>query len=370
MVSLYRLVRCSASFDMKEVDQMRRLWLVRLGKNGEFERLALDKGILRIGFGVESEVSNLKDRAGLLRLMESIFPDARPAKQRNFASQVNQFVNIAAGGDLVVSPMKTTSTIAIGRLSGPYAPGPMREVTRPVEWLRVDIKRDAFKQDLLYSFGAIMTVCEISRNDALNRVEQVLKTGIDPGDGLAPKRPGVPGEKPGDDAEERSDYLVNLDQIARDQIEKRIASEFTGHGFTQLVAAILRAQGYRTRVSPPGADQGVDIVAGSGPLGLESPRIVVQVKSGNVTVDQPTLQGLIGSVQDTQADHGLIVSWNGYTSAVRRRVNELFFRVRLWGREELVDNLLATYGDLPEDITAELPLRRIWTLVLDDHGSD
>ena len=114
----------------------------------------------------------------------------------------------------------------------------------------------------------------------------------------------------------------------------------------------------------------MDIVAGSGPLGLESPRIVAQVKSGNVTVDQPTLQALIGSVQDTQADHGLIVSWNGYTGAVRRRVNDLFFRVRLWGREELVDNLLVTYSDLPEDITAELPLRRTWTLVLDDHGSD
>ena len=347
---------------------MRRLWLVRLGKNGEFERLALDKGLLRIGFGVESDISNLKDRDGLLRLMESIFPDAKSGKQRNFASQVNQFVNVAAGGDLIVSPMKTTSTIAIGRFSGPYAPGPKGEVTRPVQWLRVDIKRDAFKQDLLYSFGAIMTICEISRNDALSRVEQVLKTGIDPGDGLTLKGTGVPPEKPV--AEDGNDYLVNLDQIARDQIEKRIASVFTGHGFTQLVAAILRAQGYRTRVSPPGADQGVDIVAGSGPLGLESPRIVVQVKSGNVTVDQPTLQGLIGSVQDTQADHGLIVSWNGYTSAVRRRVNELFFRVRLWGREELVDNLLATYGDLPEDITAELPLRRIWTLVPDDHGSD
>ena len=169
---------------------MRRLWLVRLGKNGEFERLALDKGLLRIGFGVESEISNLKDRDGLLRLMESIFPDAKSGKQRNFASQVNQFVNVAAGGDLIVSPMKTTSTIAIGRFSGPYAPGPKGEVTRPVEWLRVDIKRDAFKQDLLYSFGAIMTVCEISRNDALSRVEQVLKTGIDPGDGLTLKGTG------------------------------------------------------------------------------------------------------------------------------------------------------------------------------------
>ena len=83
-------------------------------------------------------------------------------------------------------------------------------------------------------------------------------------------------------------------------------------------------------------------------------------------MDQPTLQGLIGSTQDTQSDHGLIVSWGGYTNAVRRRINELYFRVRLWGRDELVDNLLAHYDRLPEDIRAELPLKRTWTLVLED----
>ena len=93
---------------------------------------------------------------------------------------------------------------------------------------------------------------------------------------------------------------------------------------------------------------------------------MVQVKSGSFAVDQPTLQGLIGSIQDTHADHGLIVSWGGYTNAVRRRANELYFRVRLWGRAELVANLFRAYDRLPEDIRAELPLRRTWTLVLED----
>ena len=109
----------------------------------------------------------------------------------------------------------------------------------------------------------------------------------------------------------------------------------------------------------------MDIVAGSGPLGLDSPRLTVQVKSGSVVVDQPTLQGLIGSIQDTHADHGLIVSWAGLQPPVRRRVNELYFRVRLWDRKDLVDALFATYERLPEDIRADVPLRRSWTLVLE-----
>jgi restriction system protein len=92
---------------------------------------------------------------------------------------------------------------------------------------------------------------------------------------------------------------------------------------------------------------------------------VVQVKSGG-GADQPTLQSLLGCVQDTHADHGLFVSWSGFTSNVRQRVNELYFRVRLWGREEIISALFATYDKLPEDIRAELPLRRIWTLVPDE----
>ncbi|QGX99734.1 restriction endonuclease [Roseovarius faecimaris] len=351
---------------MNDTSDSTRLWLVRLGKNGEYEAAAQDRNELTLGFGIKEDISHLTDREMLIEKMAEVFPDRKPNTHRNFAAQVNQFVNMAQVGDLVVTPFKTTSTISIGRFSGPYKQGPDGNPVRPVEWLKTDLPRDTFRQDLLYSFGAFMTVCEISRNNALERVKTVLATGADPGDVSAPKVTGKQNGGVSQDTEEASDQPIDLTQIARDQIEKRIASSFAGHDFTTLVAAILRAQGYQTRVSPPGADNGVDIVAGSGPLGLESPRVVVQVKSGSQTVDQPTLQGLIGSTQDTQADHGLIVSWGGYTSAVRRRVNELYFRVRLWGRDELVDNLLANYERLPEDIRAELPLKRTWTLVLEE----
>lgn len=342
-----------------------RLWLVRLGKHGEYETQAAEQGLLRIHFGIHHDISHLTTRDSLIDEMARLHPDLKPNAHKNFAAQVNQFVNVARNGDLVVVPYKTSSTISVGRFSGPYQPGEDGACLRPVTWLATDLPRDVFKQDLLYSFGAFMTVCEISRNNALARVKAVLETGRDPGDGSEPSVPASLGTGTAETTE-ASDQPVDLAQIARDQIERRIASVFAGHDFTDLVAAILRAQGYQARVSPPGADNGVDIVAGSGPLGLDAPRLVVQVKSGKQTVDQPTLQGLIGSVQDTQADNGLIVSWDGYTSAVRRRVNELYFRVRLWGRDELVENLLANYDRLPEDIRAELPLKRTWMLVLDD----
>jgi restriction system protein len=46
--------------------------------------------------------------------------------------------------------------------------------------------------------------------------------------------------------------------------------------------------------------------------------------------------------------------------------NELFFRIRLWGRAEIIAALLQVYGRLREEMRAELPLRQVWTLVLDE----
>ena len=348
---------------------MRRLWLVRLGRNGEFEDTALREGRLTVGFGTEGEdLSRAGDRDALLAVMDRLHPDAKPKARANYAAQVNQFLNVARVGDLVVTPLKTfDSKVAIGELVGPYERDAAGRTTRAVKWLRQDVPRDAFHQDLLFSLGAIQTVCEIYRNGAVTRVEAVLRTGADPGDGAGPAAPRRTTEGPvaASAIGEAGDGPIDLERIARDQIERRIASAFAGHDLTRLVAAILEARGYIARVSPPGADRGVDIVAGSGPLGLESPRVTVQVKSGSEVVGQPVLQGLIGSVQDTQADHGLIVSWGGFTKPVRDRTNELFFRVRLWGRDELVDALFGVYDRLPEAIRAELPLRRTWTLVSD-----
>ena len=162
---------------------MQQLWLVRLGRNSEFEAAALEDSVLTIGFNIETDLKDSKSRDDLFRLMEILYPNSKPASQRNFAAQVNQFVNTMKAGDIVVSPLRTSGKIAIGEVTGPYRQDASGRPTRPVKWLRRDVDRTAFKQDLLFSFGAIMTVCEVKRNDALKRVLAVAATGVDGGDG-------------------------------------------------------------------------------------------------------------------------------------------------------------------------------------------
>ena len=93
-----------------------RLWL---GAEGQFEEQALNEGILRTDFGVDRDISRLNSREELAALPERLHPDAKASTIRSFASRVYRFSRVVAVGNLVVSPIRTTATLAIGEFSGP-----------------------------------------------------------------------------------------------------------------------------------------------------------------------------------------------------------------------------------------------------------
>jgi len=83
-------------------------------------------------------------------------------------------------------------------------------------------------------------------------------------------------------------------------------------------------------------------------------------------VDRPTLDQLIGTMQNVQADQGLLVAWGGFKTSVEKETAHHFFRVRLWDQDALIDELLEHYDKLDEDLRAELPLKRIWTVAVQE----
>lgn len=75
-------------------------------------------------------------------------------------------------------------------------------------------------------------------------------------------------------------------------------------------------------------------------------------------------------MQNVHADQGLLVSWGGFKSSVDKEIPVQFFRVRLWDQNAIVAELLANYERLDEDLRAELPLKRIWTIAIADEEED
>lgn len=337
-----------------------KVYLVRAGRNGEDEDSALTQNLAIIGFQDVPSLNEARDYDGVFALVSEALAGNKPRALGNFAGQLWAFAILMQVGDIVVMPRKLTSQIAIGRVTGPYQ---YREVngenrhTRAVEWLLPEVPRSTFAQDLLYSFGAFMTVCNISRNDAVRRVEAILEGKPDP---------GLTTGKEAGSGDDQSETLPDLAQLAHDQIVKQIQARFVGHDLTRLVNAVLQADGWVTTVSPPGPDGGVDILAGRGTLGLDAPRLCVQVKSQSSPADVTVYRTLQGTMQTYKVEQGLLVCWGGFNRAVLQESKQGHFFVRLWDSSHLVDVIYQNYERLPAEIQAELPLKRVWMLVQDD----
>jgi restriction system protein len=336
------------------------VWVVRAGKTGENEQTALENGLVTIGWNELPDLSGIHDRQGMADVYRQSNPEASTAKVSNALGQLWSFCSRIQNDDLVVLPLKTQAAVAVGKVTGPYQYrtdlGEGVRHIHPVKWLRKDVPRTAFGQDLLYSFGALMTVCQISRNDAEKRIRKILGGKVDTGGS------GEDGREPNDDGNQ----VLDIEQVARDQMLEYIQRKFAGHKLATLVEAVLRAEGYLTRVSPPGPDGGVDILAGTGSLGFGSPRLCVQVKSSTAPVGVDVLRALQGILQNFHAEQGLLISWGGFKSAVINEARQSFFAIRLWDSGDLLAAILKNNEKFSDDLQAELPLKRIWALVLED----
>lgn len=339
------------------------LWLVRAGRAGEHETRFFQDGRIYLtwGGGLDSiDLSVARDYEQIKKIVFDTYPSESRNRLQNHSGQIWAFVIPMVSGDLVALPRKQKAMIAIGEVTGAYKYDPGADIpyrhSHTVRWLNTEVPRSAFDQDLLYSLGAFMSVCQITRNNAEQRVRAMSLSGWQPSSKPAASLSGVKIDGA------QAEGSVDLERLGRDQIAQLIEQRFKGHEMTRLVDAILTSQGYTTYRSPPGPDRGVDILAAPAPLGFGRPRICVQVKSQSSPVDSPTLHQLVGSMQNVQADQGLLVSWGGFKSSVDREVPNQFFRVRLWDQDDLIEQMLAAYERLPDDLRAEIPLKRVWTI--------
>lgn len=344
------------------------LWLNRSGRHCEHESKFLDEGRIYLTWdGLDRDLSGVSSRDELQDILKDVYPNASEGRRRQNSGQIWGFVKRMSKGDWVAMPSKR-KTIHIGEITGVYtfdrkADNPYYHY-RTVKWIETDIPRTNFEQDLLYSLGAFSTICQIKRNDAEARV-RAMKTNSWKSVGVKAKPAvGVSDDEVATDEESAAEF--DLEQIARDQIARTIYAQFKGHGLEALVEAILKAQGFTTHHTNKGADGGIDILAAPDTLGFGQPRICVQVKSQDSPLERPVLDQLVGTMQHVGAEQGLLVCWGGFKKTIMAELPRLFFKVRLWDQNDLIDQFLTFYDKLDEDLRAEIPLKRVWTVASHD----
>ena len=338
-------------------------WVMRAGRAGERDDWMLANGFAGGGFKEVADLSTATTRDAVAHAVEAAFPGKSKGFLSNFTGQLWALRQRVEAGDLVVLPLKTTGQLSFGRITGEYTyrddPDPDLRHLRPVEWKRTDVPRTAVGQDLLFTLNGAATMFGCSRNDAAFRLSGLEETGHDPG-----ARSDVVTTV-ADETEEAVTTAgsFDLEPVARDAITQPVIARFKGHDLARLTGEILTAQGFTCEVSPPGPDRGVDVYAGRGPLGLDSPRLVVQVKSDSSPVDAPVVQQLQGAMSTAGADQALLVAWGGVTKQAHQTVASQQFKVRVWTADDLIDAMCATYSQLSEELRAELPLKQVWTVV-------
>lgn len=348
------------------------LWLNRSGRHCEHESKFLDDGRIYLTWGgLDRDLSKLRDHQAIHKMLEEVYPKSARGQRVQNTGQMWAFMHKMSKGDWVAVPSKR-KTIHIGEIISDYIFDPKAVDPyyhyRSVRWLEQDIPRTNFDQDILNSLGAFTTICQIKRNDAEQRVRAMQANGWR-SVGAKPRLVDTT-EDADETTDESAEVNLDLEQIARDQIARQMYAQYASHGMEDLVAAILNAQGFTTHHSGKGPDGGIDILAAPDTLGFGHPRICVQVKSQTSTLDRPVLDQLVGTMQHVGADQGLLVCWGGFKKTVLQEVPRLFFKVRMWDQNDLIDQFLTVYDKLDDDLRAEIPLKRIWAIASPDDESE
>lgn len=333
------------------------IWLCRAGRFGEHEARFLENNKIYFTFEeIDKPLNSFSGRAAIQQYFLEKVPTLKERAALNFASQAHIFGSRMSVDDWVITPSKNLPGILhFGKIVGEYAFDTEAEDcyrhSRSVEWFS-DVPKSVFEQDIQYSLGAAITTCQIKQEARIKKAVSLF-------------RPAPNSEQAFTPPPENSPFR-DIETESLDAISDFIIQNFKGDGLAHIVAAILRAKGFVTYVSPKGPDHGVDILASAGSLGFSSPKICVQVKSTNDAIDRIVLDQLIGTMANAGAEYGLLVSWSGFRSSVERERAMQFFKVRLWSKREIIEELLACYSSLDDEIKQKIPLKRIWTLDIGD----
>ena len=319
----------------------KRIW----GIHTKDDNMFLQKSVIAIGWKDMGDLSKIEaSREAFKEHYMQVYPDAKKGSVANGAGMLYRFAHEVQVGDYVVYPSKIDRMINLGTVESEYIyDGDAVEYVQQhkVKWLK-HLPRTAFSQGALYEIGSAMSFFSVKNyaDEYLAALDKNFKK-------TAVTTDTEEDESVGATAEE-------IVESTKDFILKELSKNLKGYDLEEFVADLLKAMGYRTKVSPHGGDSGIDIVAYNDEL---PPRIMVQVKSQDGDIKETTIQSLKGAMRE--GDYGLFVSMSNYTKNARKYLDNTPI-IRAINGTELVDLILKYYEDLSEKYRKMIPLKRVY----------
>ncbi len=125
----------------------------------------------------------------------------------------------------------------------------------------------------------------------------------------------------------------------------------------ELVAGILRAMGYKTRISESGPDRGKDIEASPDGLMLTEPRILVEVKLRSGQMGSKEVRSFNSVLRQQK---GLYVSTGGFSKDAELEAERGEKQMTLIDADRLVQLIVQNYDNFDVDTKLLIPLSKIY----------
>ena len=323
------------------------MWMVRAGRGAYAASDFREKNVVGIGWG-GIDWTQFKNRQAIFQKLEQQYPDLSPKQALAAASQIERFLRGLRLNDSILTYDPSTRTYLVGTIigdsffhSGEPADLPTR---RQVKWTG-EISRDSLSVSTRNSLGAISTLFRVS--DDGSKEISALVTG----------KTVAAQTTVQDEIAEEEDVLKDIQARSHEFIKDRL-SKLDWEEMQRLIAGLLRAMGYKTRVSPQGPDRGKDIIASPDGFGFESPRIVVEVKHRRGTMKSQDIRSFVGGRH--KDDKGLYVSTGGFTKDAQYEAERSSIPLTLMDLDDIAGAIIDHYEAMDSEIRVLLPLMRIY----------
>jgi restriction system protein len=166
-------------------------------------------------------------------------------------------------------------------------------------------------------------------------------------------------------ADETEVKKTDFEEIRRNRIEEAhesIKDKLVGldaYEMQDLVAAILRAMGFKSRVSPRGTDRGLDILASPDGLGLQEPRIKAEVKHRQGTqMGAQEIRSFVGGLRP--GDRAIYVGTGGFSKEAKYEAERSNIPLTLIELDDLATLVEQHYENFDTNGRALIPLTKIY----------
>ena len=326
-----------------------KFWIIRSGKpRGRFAQDFIDDGWVGIGWLPDQDLSG-KKMSALKALLREEYPRAKDGTLNSWAAQIQRFSGAIGVGHSIGVYEPSRRRYVLGTVNSGLIRRPSLELaqTRDVEWSHY-VLRDGLSTPARNSLGSALTLFRLGSNHSDELRRNAVRVDQDV--------TATPVPEPASDEGAEVNFQEEVDR-ADTLIEDRLV-QLQWDAAQELVAGILDAMGYRTRVASGGPDRGVDIFASPDGLGLQEPRIFVEVKHRRAATNAEQVRSFLGGRQP--GDRCLYVGMGGFTKDARYEAERSSIPIRLVDLPQLRELLVEHYERLQPEIRALVPLRRFY----------